>query len=267
CDASQVEQVLVNLAVNARDAMPGGGSLRIETGNVAAGDDEIGSKGDRRPGDWVRIVVQDSGTGMPPEVMAHLFEPFFTTKERGRGTGLGLATVHGIVAQSGGHIHVESEPGRGTTFRICLPRSEEEAVERPATPRPGTLRGSETLLVVEDDPRVRGITVRALKENGYQVITAGSGEEALALVRGREGRIDLVVTDVVMPGMSGREVVDALRRNLPGLRALFVSGYTQDAIAQRGVLDSGVEFLQKPFTPATLAVRVREVLDAPPFAG
>ena len=267
CDASQVEQVLVNLAVNARDAMPGGGSLRIETRNVSAGDDEIGPKGDRRSGDWVRIAVQDSGTGMPPEVMSHLFEPFFTTKERGRGTGLGLATVHGIVAQSGGHIHVESESGRGTTFRICLPRSEEEAVERPATPTPGTLRGSETLLVVEDDPRVRGITVRALEENGYQVITAGSGEEALALVRGREGRIDLVVTDVVMPGMSGREVVDALRRNLPGLRALFVSGYTQDAIAQRGVLDSGVEFLQKPFTPATLAVRVRVVLDAPPFAG
>ncbi len=267
CDASQIEQVLVNLAVNARDAMPGGGRLRIETRNVAADDDEIGPKGDREPGDWVRIVVRDSGTGMAQEVMAHLFEPFFTTKERGRGTGLGLATVHGIVAQSGGHIHVESEPGQGTTFGICLPRSEEAPAIRPETPAPGTLRGSETLLVVEDDARVRGVTVRALQTNGYEVLTAGSGEEALAIARGRTGRIDLVVTDVVMPGMSGREVVDALRRNLPGLKALFVSGYTQDAIARRGVLDEGVEFLPKPFTPATLAARVREVLDARPPAG
>jgi two-component system cell cycle sensor histidine kinase/response regulator CckA len=267
CDASQVEQVLVNLAVNARDAMPGGGWLRIETSNVNADHDEMGMEAGRPPGDWVRIVVRDSGMGMPPEVMAHLFEPFFTTKERGRGTGLGLATVHGIVAQSGGHIHVESEPGRGTSFGICLPRSEEEPVERPATPRPGTLRGSETLLVVEDDPRVRSITVRALQAHGYRVITAGSGEDAVAAAGGTDGQIDLVVTDVVMPGMSGREVVDALRLHRPGLRALFVSGYTQDAIAQRGVLDSGVEFLPKPFTPATLAARVREVLDARPPSG
>jgi PAS domain S-box-containing protein len=259
CDPSQVEQVLLNLAVNARDAMPGGGALEIETRNVTVGEEDVARDPDRRAGEWVRIQVRDTGSGMSPEVMAHLFEPFFTTKERGRGTGLGLATVHGIVAQSGGHIHVESEEGRGTTFGICFPRSRKGEETRPASRPPSTVRGDETVLVVEDDPRVRAVTVRALEEKGYRVLPAASGQEALSLARGRS--VDLVVTDVVMPGMSGREVVDELRRATPGLRALFVSGYTQDAIARRGVLDSGVDFLPKPFTPAMLVARVRATLD------
>jgi PAS domain S-box-containing protein len=262
CDAGQIEQVLVNLAVNARDAMPGGGALTIETRNVEA--EEVGPlpDPDRRPGRWVCLLVRDTGIGMSPDAKAHLFEPFFTTKEHGKGTGLGLATVHGIVAQSGGHVHVDSEPGRGTTFRICLPPSDApQAVVRPAPPVAST-RGNEAILLVEDDPLVRSVTFRALERSGYRVISAASGEEALAIAR-REGTlIDLVVTDVVMPGMTGREVVDELRRRLPRIPALFVSGYTQDAIVQRGVLDSGMAFLPKPFTPSTLVARVRALLDS-----
>jgi PAS domain S-box-containing protein len=262
CDAGQIEQVLVNLTVNARDAMPGGGALTLETRNLVVDEDDSARDPDRHPGSWVRLIVRDTGVGMSPEAMAHLFEPFFTTKERGKGTGLGLATVHGIVAQSGGHIHVQSQPGLGTTFGICLPRTELPRVPVVAEPPVLSVCGHETILVVEDDPQVRGVTVRALSSNGYDVVPAASGEEALELAARAGDRIDLVVTDVVMPGMTGREVVDQLRRRLPGLRALFVSGYTQDAIAQRGVIDSGVEFLPKPFTPATLVARVRAMLDS-----
>jgi CheY-like chemotaxis protein len=193
--------------------------------------------------------------------MTHLFEPFFTTKERGKGTGLGLATVHGIVEQSGGHIHVRSQPGAGTTFEICFPRSDAPQVVKAAAPEAPSVRGHETILVVEDDPQVRGVTIRALEGSGYRVIPAASGEEALVIARESGERLDMVVTDVVMPGLTGREVVDELRRSLPDIPALFVSGYTQDAIAQRGVLDSGVEFLPKPFTPSTLVARVRAMLD------
>jgi two-component system cell cycle sensor histidine kinase/response regulator CckA len=262
CDTNQVEQVLLNLAANARDAMPGGGALEIETRNVGPGDGDGRALPGHLAGDWVQVVVKDTGSGMTPEVIDHLFEPFFTTKEHGRGTGLGLATVHGIVAQSGGHIQVESEVARGTTFRLFFPRTGEPHSPRQPEPAPGTPRGHETVLVVEDDSRVRAVTVRALAEQGYTVLPAGGGDEALALARNCARAIDLVVTDVVMPGMSGREVVDRLREGTPGLRALFVSGYTQDAIARRGVLDSGVEFLPKPFTAATLVARVRAVLDA-----
>jgi two-component system cell cycle sensor histidine kinase/response regulator CckA len=262
CDAGQIEQVLLNLAVNARDAMPGGGALTVEIENVLVGDAEAARDPDQRQGSWVRIIVRDTGLGMSPEAMAHLFEPFFTTKERGKGTGLGLATVHGIVAQSGGHIHVESQPGRGTTFKICLPRSDSPHASRPPSKPSASERGSETILVVEDDVQVRGVTVRALEGKGYRVIPAASGEEALAIAQKPGERFDMVVTDVVMPGMSGREVVDELRRSRPDIPALFVSGYTQDAIAQRGVLDSGLEFLAKPFTPATLLGRVRAMLDS-----
>jgi CheY-like chemotaxis protein len=194
--------------------------------------------------------------------MEHLFEPFFTTKERGKGTGLGLATVHGIVAQSGGHILVETQPGRGTTFEICLPRSDSPYALRAPAPPPVAVRGTETILVIEDDLLVRRVTVRALEGSGYRVIPAASGEEALGIARQPGVGLDMVVTDVVMPGMSGREVVDELRRSRPAIPALFVSGYTQDAIAQRGVLDSGLEFLSKPFTPATLVGRVRAMLDS-----
>jgi len=261
CDAGQIEQVLMNLAVNARDAMPGGGVLTVETRNAEVHVEDAARDPDRRPGSWVRLILRDSGVGMSPEVMAHLFEPFFTTKERGKGTGLGLATVHGIVEQSGGHIHVESQPGAGTTFEICFPRSDAPQVTKAPAPEAPSVRGHETILVVEDDPQVRGVTIRALEGSGYRVIPAASGEEALVIARQSGERLDMVVTDVVMPGLTGREVVDELRRSLPDIPALFVSGYTQDAIAQRGVLDSGVEFLPKPFTPSTLVARVRAMLD------
>jgi PAS domain S-box-containing protein len=262
-DPSQVEQVLVNLAVNARDAMPGGGTLVVSTGNLRVEEGDAAAPAGARPGEWVQLTVRDTGSGMPPEVLAHVFEPFFTTKEQGKGTGLGLATVHGIVAQAGGHVHVESEPGRGTTFRIRLPRTDVPRAAHAPAPEPSTVRGGETVLVVEDDPRVRSVTVRALAGSGYAVLAAGSGEEAIEVARANRGGFDIVVADVVMPGMDGREVVDALRREVPGLRALYVSGYTQDVIARRGVLDSGVEFLPKPFTAGALVARVRAVLDAP----
>ncbi len=267
CDAGQVEQILMNLAVNARDAMPGGGVLTVATRNAEVHADEAARDPDRRPGSWVRLILRDSGVGMSPEAMAHLFEPFFTTKERGKGTGLGLATVHGIVEQSGGHIHVQSQPGAGTTFGICFPRSDAPQAVNVPVPETPSVRGDETILVVEDDPQVRGVTIRALEGSGYQVIPAASGEEALAIARQPGRRLDMVVTDVVMPGMTGREVVDMLRRSLPNIPALFVSGYPQDVIAQRGVLDSGVEFLPKPFTPATLVARVRAMLDTGRPAG
>jgi PAS domain S-box-containing protein len=262
CDPGQVEQVLVNLAVNARDAMPRGGTLTVETRNARVGP---GAEQDsaERAGEWVQLVIRDTGAGMAPEVMAHLFEPFFTTKEPGRGTGLGLATVHGIVTQSGGHVHVRSEPGQGTEFTVCLPRSRARvaAAGMPAGAAAEAVEGSETVLLVEDDPQVRAVTARALERAGYRVLVATDGPAALALVA-REGvRLDLVVTDVVMPGMTGPAVVEALRTRQPGLRALFVSGYTQDAVIQRGVLDTGFHFLAKPFTAAALRARVRAILD------
>jgi PAS domain S-box-containing protein len=260
-DPGQVEQVLLNLAVNARDAMPRGGQLAVETRNVEVGAEEAAAGGGVRAGQWVGLRVRDTGAGMSSHVKAHLFEPFFTTKEQGRGSGLGLATVHGITAQAGGAIRVQSEPGRGTTFEILFPRSTAapaaQADEEPAAPP----RGHDTVLVIEDDAQVRNVTVRALRDAGYRVLVAANGGEALDLA-GQDGGVDLVVTDVVMPGLSGRAVVKELQRRQPTLRALYVSGYTQDTIAQRGVLEAGVQFLPKPFTPSSLLSRVREVLDA-----
>jgi two-component system, cell cycle sensor histidine kinase and response regulator CckA len=256
CDPGQVEQVIVNLAVNARDAMPRGGKLTIETSNVEEGEGH-GEPG----GQYVRLVVSDSGAGMTAEVKEHLFEPFFTTKPAGKGTGLGLATVYGIVAQSQGHIHVESAPGRGTRFQICLPRTLDrpQPVAASGTPAP---RGTETILVVEDDAPVREVTVRSLRAGGYRVLVAASGREALDLDPAALGSVRLLVTDVVMPGIDGGALADALRGRYPALRVLFVSGYTQGAIAERGVVDSGMEFLQKPFTGPSLLARVRSALDA-----
>ena len=262
CDPGQMEQLLLNLAANARDAMPKGGKLVIETRNALV--DPGPSATNPSTGQWVHLVVRDSGAGMSPEVQERLFEPFFTTKEIGKGTGLGLATVHGIVTQNGGRVLVESEPGQGTTFEIRFPRTREDAGGAPDTAQAPvtTTGGTETLLVVEDDPRVRAVTVRALRGAGHRVLVAGSGAEALGILEGEPGPLHLVVTDVVMPGMSGKALVDALRTRRPGLRALFVSGYPQEVIARRGVLDSGIEFLAKPFTPATLVARVRALLDA-----
>jgi PAS domain S-box-containing protein len=262
CDPAQLEQVILNLAANARDAMPDGGALTIAARNAEFAAD--GSAGDGRPpGQWVCVSVRDAGVGMAPEVKAHLFEPFFTTKAHGKGTGLGLATVHGIVAQSGGHLEVESAPGQGTTITVYLPRATAAPAEPPAaTPAPLPAPVSGTILVIEDDPLVRGVTVRALRSRGYDVLVAESGEQAVALAAGREGRIDLVVSDVIMPGAAGPQVVERLRLARPGLPALFVSGYPRDAILHRGVLDAGVEFLPKPFSPAALLERVRALVAA-----
>jgi CheY-like chemotaxis protein len=199
--------------------------------------------------------------GMTPEVQAQIFEPFFTTKEPGKGTGLGLATVHGIVAQSEGRILVASAPGRGTTFELRFPRTL-LAPAAASPPTPVSLRGTETVLLVEDDAQVRGVTAKALERAGYTVLAASSGDEALALAAAHRGRLDLVICDVVMGGMNGRVAVDRLREAQPGLRALFISGYTHEIISQRGVLASGVEFLPKPFTPNVLLARLREVLAA-----
>ncbi|MFL5299982.1 MAG: ATP-binding protein, partial [Anaeromyxobacteraceae bacterium] len=260
CDAGQLEQVIVNLVVNARDALPRGGRITVETSNVHA--HQAGARApDAR--DHVRLVVRDAGTGMSPEVKAHLFEPFFTTKAQGRGTGLGLATVYGIVKQSDGSVHVESEPGVGTAVEIWLPRSgDAAAIAPPAPPAAVVLRGTERLLVVEDDPHVREVTVRSLRGGGYDVLVAQSGEEALALDAAKACDVRLLVTDVVMPGVDGRALAEDLLRRHPALRVLYVSGYPQDALADGGVLAPGVELLPKPFTPAALLARVRAVLDA-----
>jgi CheY-like chemotaxis protein len=270
CDPGQMEQLLLNLAANARDAMPHGGTLVIETRNArvdpgVADANPVANPG-ATSGQWVNLVVRDSGSGMTSDVQERIFEPFFTTKELGKGTGLGLATVHGIVTQNGGRVLVESQPGLGTTFEVRFPRTQQADPRRDMAPSPASFpapaRGSETILVVEDDPRVRAVTVRALRAAGHRVIAAGNGAEALGIAEGNPGELHLVVTDVVMPGMSGRAVVDALRSRRPGLPALFVSGYPQEVIARRGVLDTGIEFLAKPFTPASLVARVRAIFDA-----
>jgi PAS domain S-box-containing protein len=256
-DLGQLEQVIVNLAANARDAMPRGGRLTLATRNAPA------SPGQGPAGDRVELLVRDTGVGMSPEVKAHLFEPFFTTKELGRGTGLGLATVHGIVTQAGGQVRVESAPGAGTTFELSLPRATRTApaTARPAaTPVPGR-GGTECLLVVEDDPLVREVTARSLRSGGYRVLTAGGGAEALEVAGRESAALRLVVTDVVMPGLDGRSLAEALAQRLPGVRVLFVSGYTGDVIGHHGVLDSGIEFLQKPFTTQAILARVRGLLD------
>jgi two-component system, cell cycle sensor histidine kinase and response regulator CckA len=263
CDPGQVEQVILNLAVNARDAMPRGGTLALRTGNLLADETHTARDGEARAGEWAQLTVQDSGAGMGPEVLAHLFEPFFTTKPKGSGTGLGLATVYGIVSQADGHLHVRSAVGQGTTVEVCLPRRL-EAAQRPRSAVAAPARGgTETVLAVEDDPLVREITARALRSGGYRVLVAGSGAEALETADRLQGRLHLLVTDVVMPGLDGRALADELRRRNPGVRVLYVSGYTQDVISHHGVLDSGVELLPKPFTSGALLAKVRAVLDAP----
>jgi len=260
-DPGQVEQVLLNLAVNARDAMPGGGRLLIETSQATVTEEEAQAAPGRRAGSWVRLAVRDSGSGIPAEVREHLFEPFFTTKEQGKGTGLGLATVHGIVAQAGGHIHVESEPGRGTCFQVCLPRSTGTAAVAEPRPAPGGLTGHERVLLVEDDPTVRTIALRSLTGAGYQVLTAGDGGQALEVARRLEGPLDLLVTDVIMPGPRSSDVARELQRLQPSLKVLFMSGYTDEARGMHGVLGAGIRFIQKPFAADALCLKVREAID------
>jgi two-component system, cell cycle sensor histidine kinase and response regulator CckA len=264
-DPGQLEQAIMNLVVNARDAMPGGGRLSIETGNAELDPAYAGAHMPIEPGDYAMVAVTDSGTGMTPEVRGRLFEPFFTTKGQGKGTGLGLSTTYGIVKQSGGYIWCYSEPGKGTTFKIYLPRADVDAVPAPPTspiPAAPLLPVHETILLVEDEPEVRSLVQRLLKMQGYSVVAAANPEEALAIIRDFKGQIDLMVTDVVMPGMSGRQLAERLAKILPNLKVLFVSGYTDDAIVHHGILDPGTAFLQKPFTPQALARKVREVIEA-----
>ena len=263
-DAGQIEQILVNLAVNARDAMPGGGKLLIETVNVDLDAGYCVRHPYVRPGRFVMLAVSDTGHGMSGEVKRQIFEPFFTTKPKGTGTGLGLATIYGVVKQANGSIEVYSEIGKGTTFKIYLPRHEAEAARTPE-PSPPTelLGGSETVLFVEDEEIVRDLGVRILSGLGYKVMHAGNGDEAIARAMEYGDRIDLLVTDVVMPGMSGRELANRLTRIHPETRVLFTSGYTDNAIVHHGVLDEGVSFIGKPYSHSALAKKVREVLGSP----
>jgi PAS domain S-box-containing protein len=264
-DPGQIEQAILNLVINARDAMPNGGTLAIETNNTRLDESFAASHVPTQPGEYVEVAVTDTGSGISDEVMARLFEPFFTTKEVGKGTGLGLSTTYGIVKQSGGYLWCESEVGLGTTFRVYLPRVD-EPVTHPAprlTPPP-THPGDETVLLVEDEPEVRSLVQRILKTQGYTVVTAANPDEAIAVAREFKGTIQVMVTDVVMPGMSGLQLAARLMPTRPNMRVLFVSGYTHDAIGHHGVLDPGTAFLQKPFTPNALARKVREVLEGAP---
>ena len=259
-DPSQIDQVLANLAVNARDAIAGVGRITIETSNTVV--DDSSPLVDRVPGDYIRLAVRDTGCGMDADTMSHLFEPFFTTKAPGLGTGLGLATVYGIVRQNGGFIDVESAPDQGTIMTVCLPRCETAAATASADAPPPMSLGSETVLLAEDEPQVLALVRSVLVRHGYTVLTASRPSEALTIAAAHPGPIHLLVTDVVMPGMNGRELRTRMEAIKPGVRCLYVSGYTADVIAHQGVLDEGVQFLQKPFSIAALTGRIRDVLDA-----
>jgi CheY-like chemotaxis protein len=244
--------------------MPQGGRLTVQTEDIELDEGHARRHAEVAAGPYVLLGLSDTGCGMTPQVKAHLFEPFFTTKAPGKGTGLGLSTVYGIVRQSGGHIEVDSEPGAGASFRIYLPRSEQPG--QPVKPRMDVKvvpRGSETVLLVEDDPAVRAVNRRALRQSGYAVLEAGDGAEALRVATQHPGPIHLLLTDVVMPGWGGRQLAERLSALHPAARVLYVSGYPDDAVVQRGIREGEVDFLQKPFSPSALARKVRDVLDAP----
>jgi signal transduction histidine kinase/CheY-like chemotaxis protein len=262
-DRGQIEQVIMNLVLNARDAMPGGGRIKIETSDFEVNETEAQARS-IAPGSYVRVSVSDTGHGIDASAQVRLFEPFFTTKEQGKGTGLGLSTVYGIVKQSGGAVWVRSAPGEGAEFTICLPRAATAAEhgDSGGGARPATA-GSETVLLVEDDDNVRRLLMHVLRKRGYQVIEASGGEEALRIFDGRKDAIQLVLTDIVMPNMSGRELADRLLQIRPDLRVVYMSGYTDDVLVRTGALRPGMSFLQKPLRPEVLAAKIREALDSP----
>jgi hypothetical protein len=260
-DPGQVEQVLVNLAVNARDAMPDGGTLTIDTSNVVVDRDSIAGGSKARPGQHVRLRVSDTGVGMTREVQEHIFEPFYTSRGAGAGTGLGLATVYGIVTQAEGRIQVYSEPGAGTTFNITLPATD-KAAARPVTAEPYRRESAgETILVVEDEPALREVTERIFLRNGYQVITAPNGPEAIDIVRDHPGKIDLLVTDVIMPQMLGKEVAERIQQLRPDIQVLFMSGYAGPVLTAQGRIEPDVALVGKPFSEADLLSMAGLVLD------
>jgi nitrogen-specific signal transduction histidine kinase/ActR/RegA family two-component response regulator len=260
-DPGQIEQVILNLAVNARDAMPDGGRMLIETGNAVLDEDYARQHNAVVPGSYVMLAVSDTGCGMDAETQAHIFEPFFTTKGEGQGTGLGLSMVFGIVQQSGGDIWVYSEPGKGTTFKIYFPVAGDRPAQAKHGPTSRQSTGTETILLVEDEEGVRNLIRTSLQRAGYTVLEARDGNEALLLYERHATSIDLILTDVVMPQMSGRELADRFAAIRPDVPLLFMSGYTAKAIVQHGVLDPQTPFLAKPFTPSTLTAKVRETLD------
>jgi two-component system, cell cycle sensor histidine kinase and response regulator CckA len=266
-DPGQIEQVVMNLAVNARDAMPHGGKLTIETANVKLDANYARFHQPVRPGDYVMLAISDNGMGMDAETQTHIFEPFYTTKGL-KGTGLGLSTVYGIIKQSEGYIWVYSEPGKGSTFKIYLPRVDAEAMQleapQPLAPNEKAGPGRETVLLVEDEENLRQLTRQSLEHQGYSVIDAGDGATAMRLSQEHKGPIHLLLTDVIMPGMNGRELANQVSASRPHMKVLYMSGYTDDAIVRHGVLGAGMAFLSKPFTPDALAAKVREVLDTQP---
>ncbi|MBN1614209.1 MAG: response regulator, partial [Deltaproteobacteria bacterium] len=260
----QIEQVVLNLAVNARDAMPEGGKLLVETNNTKLDESYVNGHVGSTPGPYVMVSISDTGCGIPPDLRERIFDPFFTTKSKGKGTGLGLSTAYGIVKQMGGYIWVHSEPGEGSTFKICLPSVVEEPLEvRARDVFKSMPRGTETILLVEDEPLLRGVVMRTLREQGYRILEAANGLEALQLLHDHplEG-IALLLTDVVMPQMGGKDLADRVRSMSPRIKVLYMSGYTDTAIVDRGILIPGIHFLQKPFTPTALAKKVREVLES-----
>jgi CheY-like chemotaxis protein len=263
-DPSQIEQVIVNLAVNARDAMPQGGALTIETANITLDQEYSRSHLALAPGPYVMLAVTDTGVGMGEEVLRHAFEPFFTTKGPGQGTGLGLATCYGIISQHGGNIQLYSEPGLGTSVKVYLPRASVEAIETPiGKTRAAAPRGAETVLLAEDEETVRTLVARTLRAQGYTVLEATNGAEALAIVERHSGApIRLLLTDMIMPRIGGYELAQRVRQQLPGIRVVLMSGYSDNPAVQSGALERGVSFLQKPFTPAALAHTVRQALDS-----
>jgi two-component system, cell cycle sensor histidine kinase and response regulator CckA len=260
-DRGQLEQIVMNLAVNARDAMPHGGMLTIETAGVELDADYVRSHSQIAPGSYVVLTVTDTGTGMSRQVQARLFEPFFTTKEVGKGTGLGLATVHGIVMRSGGGVGVYSEVGQGSSFKVYFPATAQRGeVAEASAPSGSTRHGAETILVVEDADGLRELAKRLLERQGYNVLIAANAAEALRIFE-EAPAIDAILTDVVMPGASGPELTRELVGRQPGLKVIYMSGYTEDAITHHGVLNPGIDFLHKPFTSDTLGRKIREVLD------